>query len=111
VEELSHVVNFELPNVPETYVHRIGRTGRAGLSGVAISFCDIEEKEFLKDIHKLIAKSIPVIEDQPYHLDIPDHIRFEAKSRTQSKPAAKKFFPRSEKRSFAKPGFSNRRAN
>ncbi|MDP4208522.1 MAG: DEAD/DEAH box helicase [Bacteroidota bacterium] len=68
VEELSHVFNFELPNVPETYVHRIGRTGRAGLSGVAISFCDIDEKEFLRDIHKLIAKQIPVVEDHPFPL-------------------------------------------
>jgi len=68
VEELSHVINFELPNVPETYVHRIGRTGRAGLGGVAISFCDWEEKEYLKSIHKLIAKSITVIEDHPYPL-------------------------------------------
>lgn len=66
VEELSHVVNFDLPNIPETYVHRIGRTGRAGLGGVALSFCDEEEKPFLKDIQKLIAKSIPVIEDHPY---------------------------------------------
>jgi ATP-dependent RNA helicase RhlE len=69
IEELSHVINFELPNVPETYVHRIGRTGRAGLSGKAISFCDAEEKEYLKGIHKLIAKSIPVIEDHPYSMN------------------------------------------
>jgi ATP-dependent RNA helicase RhlE len=69
VEELSHVINFELPNVPETYVHRIGRTGRAGLSGVAISFCDTEEKDYLKGIHKLIAKSIPVIEDHPFSMN------------------------------------------
>ena len=68
VEELSHVINFELPNVPETYVHRIGRTGRAGLGGVALSFCDQEEKAYLKDIRKLIAKSITVIEDHPYPL-------------------------------------------
>lgn len=68
VEELSHVINFELPNIPETYVHRIGRTGRAGLSGVALSFCDQEEKEYLKDINKLIAKPIPVIENHPYPL-------------------------------------------
>ena len=61
VEELSHVINFDLPNVPETYVHRIGRTGRAGLSGTALSFCDTEEKEYLLDIQKLIAKNIPVI--------------------------------------------------
>lgn len=68
VEELSHVINYDLPNEPETYVHRIGRTGRAGLGGVAISFCDEEEKKFLKDIQKLISKSIPVIEDHPYPL-------------------------------------------
>ncbi len=66
VDELSHVINFELPNVPETYVHRIGRTGRAGNSGAALSFCDIEERAYLRDIHKLIEKTIPVVEDHPY---------------------------------------------
>lgn len=66
VDELSYVINFDLPNIPETYVHRIGRTGRAGLGGVALSFCDVEEKAFLKDIEKVISKSIPVIEDHPY---------------------------------------------
>lgn len=66
VEELSHVINYDLPNVPETYVHRIGRTGRAGLGGVALSFCDIEEKPYLKDIEKLIAKQIHVVNDHPY---------------------------------------------
>ncbi|MDB5264380.1 MAG: box helicase [Adhaeribacter sp.] len=69
VEELTHVINFELPNVPETYVHRIGRTGRAGASGIALSFCDAEEKPFLRDIHKLISKNIPVVEDHPYHFN------------------------------------------
>ena len=68
IEELSHVINYELPNVPETYVHRIGRTGRAGSSGIALSFCDDEEMEFLKDIEKLISRSIPVVEEQPYHM-------------------------------------------
>ena len=68
VEELSHVINFDLPNIPETYVHRIGRTGRAGLGGVALSFCDADEKPYLKDIQKLISKSIPIIEDHPYPL-------------------------------------------
>lgn len=68
IDELSHVINYELPNVPETYVHRIGRTGRAGASGKSISFCDEEEKEFLHDIQKLIGKTIPVVEDQPYHM-------------------------------------------
>jgi ATP-dependent RNA helicase RhlE len=68
IDELTHVINFELPNIPETYVHRIGRTGRAGASGIALSFCDEEEKEFLKDIHKLIAKAIPVNGEHPYPL-------------------------------------------
>ena len=67
VDALSHVVNFDLPNVPETYVHRIGRTGRAGASGIALSFVDAEERAYLKDINKLIAQSIPVVENQPFH--------------------------------------------
>jgi ATP-dependent RNA helicase RhlE len=66
IDELTHVINFELPNVPETYVHRIGRTGRAGASGTALSFCDQEEQEYLHDIQKLISRSIPVVEDHPH---------------------------------------------
>ncbi|RBP65301.1 ATP-dependent RNA helicase RhlE [Alkalibaculum bacchi] len=68
VDELSHVINYDLPEVPETYVHRIGRTGRAGHGGIAISFCDVEEKSSLKYIEKLISKSIPVIENNLYPL-------------------------------------------
>lgn len=60
IDQLSHVLNYELPNVPETYVHRIGRTGRAGASGIALSFCSREEKAYLRDIERLIKKSIPV---------------------------------------------------
>lgn len=60
VDHLSHVINYDLPNVPETYVHRIGRTGRAGRSGIALSFCDVEEVPYLKDIQKLIGKEVPV---------------------------------------------------
>jgi len=67
IDELSHVINFELPNIPETYVHRIGRTGRAGFSGIAYSFCDAEEFDYLKDIQKLIGKSIPVDAEHPWH--------------------------------------------
>ncbi len=66
VDDLAYVVNYEIPNIPETYVHRIGRTGRAGANGTAISFCDAEERVFLKDIEKLIAKKIPVIENHPF---------------------------------------------
>ncbi len=68
VHELSCVINFDIPNIPETYVHRIGRTGRAGLGGTAVSFCDIEEKGYLRDIQKLICKKIPVSEAQTYSL-------------------------------------------
>ena len=66
IEELSHVFNYNLPDVPETYVHRIGRTGRAGRGGTAVSFCDINEQDELKAIQKLLGKAIPVVEDHPW---------------------------------------------
>ncbi len=66
IDDLTHVINFDLPDVPETYVHRIGRTGRAGASGIAISFCDYEEKISLSDIQKLIGKKISIVKDHPY---------------------------------------------
>lgn len=66
IDELTHVLNYDLPNVPETYVHRIGRTGRAGAEGTAISFCDWSEKSFLSDIQKLIKKTIPVMKGHPF---------------------------------------------
>jgi ATP-dependent RNA helicase RhlE len=69
IDDLTHVLNYDLPNIPETYVHRIGRTGRAGASGIAISFCSYEEKIFLRDIQKLINKNIPVEKGHPF--DVP----------------------------------------
>jgi ATP-dependent RNA helicase RhlE len=69
VDDLTLVINYELPNIPETYVHRIGRTGRAGASGVALSFCDLEEKEFLRDINRLIMKPIPVNKEHPFAVE------------------------------------------
>lgn len=66
VEKLGLVLNYDLPDIPETYVHRIGRTGRASESGVAISFCDPEERQWLKDIQRLIRQTIPVVEDHPF---------------------------------------------
>ncbi|WP_026903640.1 DEAD/DEAH box helicase [Pedobacter glucosidilyticus] len=66
VDDLAYVVNYEIPNIPETYVHRIGRTGRAGANGTAFSFCDIDEKEFLQDIQKIIGKTIPKAEENPF---------------------------------------------
>lgn len=90
VEELSHVVNFEIPNVPETYVHRIGRTGRAGLGGTAISFCDWEEKPYIKDIQKLIAKNITVVADHPYPLGTSRPVQ---QPETPKKPSTRKTGP------------------
>lgn len=66
VSQLGLVINFDLPNVPETYVHRIGRTGRAKASGIAVSFCDIEERPYLRDIEKLIRQKITVIKDHVF---------------------------------------------
>jgi ATP-dependent RNA helicase RhlE len=70
IEAVSHVVNFDLPNVPETYVHRIGRTARAGASGAALSFCDAEERDYLRDIERLIRRPIEVVEDHPHPLRV-----------------------------------------
>jgi ATP-dependent RNA helicase RhlE len=66
IDDLALVINFEIPNISETYVHRIGRTGRAGASGKAVSFCDVEERPFLRDIQKLIHMQIPVVEGHPF---------------------------------------------
>jgi ATP-dependent RNA helicase RhlE len=64
---LSLVINYDLPNVPETYVHRIGRTGRAQEIGEAVSFCSNTDKKYLGDIQKLINQKIPVISDHPFY--------------------------------------------
>ena len=66
VEGISHVINYDLPNIPETYVHRIGRTARAGASGIAISFCDDEERDYLADIERLIGRHIDRVESHPF---------------------------------------------
>ena len=79
IEELSHVFNYNLPEVPETYVHRIGRTGRAGRGGEAISFCDFGEKPLLKDIEKLMGRSVPVLDGHPFPMQI-----FEAPKRDKN---------------------------
>jgi superfamily II DNA/RNA helicase len=104
VDGISHVVNFDLPNVPETYVHRIGRTARAGAEGIAISFCDPEERTFLRDIEKLIGKSIPAVDRraQPNRSEVSDthhnagqrHTRSPAKQRRRHENNAAR--PRNE---------------
>jgi ATP-dependent RNA helicase RhlE len=83
VDDLSLVINYDLPNISETYVHRIGRTGRAKASGVAISFCDLEERPYLRDIQKLIDQKIPVVSDQPF---VDESV--ESKGKSAPKPAS-----------------------
>ena len=69
VDGITHVINYDLPNEPDSYVHRIGRTARAGATGVSLSFCDHEERGYLRDIERLIRKKIPVMDDHPFHLE------------------------------------------
>ncbi|WP_084799961.1 DEAD/DEAH box helicase [Sediminibacterium salmoneum] len=104
VDGLSHVFNYELPNVPETYVHRIGRTGRAGENGMAISFCDTEERAYLKDIQKLIKIELPVVSNHEYHSATPQ------KANTNQPEKIKKPAPRNRmvKQSYYKSGRSSK---
>jgi ATP-dependent RNA helicase RhlE len=88
IDQLPQVVNFELPNVPEDYVHRIGRTGRAGSSGAAISFVDFEEAKYLKDIEKLIKREIPKVSVEGFQA--PMHIEPEAPRRPRNQPPRNK---------------------
>lgn len=89
VDELSHVFNFDLPDVPETYVHRIGRTGRAGNKGVAITFCDTEELKDFRTIEKLIEKSIPVLEAGSFPiLEVATTDERPARRNTSNRPAS-----------------------
>lgn len=101
LEKLSHVFNFELPNEPESYVHRIGRTGRAGESGTAISFCDMEEREYLRSINKLITDPVCEIEEHPFS-DVEETVEVTVPGRRDSaksgKSGKKKWFPKSSGR-------------
>ncbi|MGE3148654.1 MAG: DEAD/DEAH box helicase [Pseudorhodoplanes sp.] len=97
VDGISHVVNFDLPNVPESYVHRIGRTARAGADGTAISFCDSEERSFLRQIEKLIRMSIPAsTHDAP-----PDRVHEPARSQPQDHRPARPHGQQDRKRHSA----------
>ncbi len=84
IENLTHVLNYELPNEPETYVHRIGRTGRAGASGIAFSFCDREEMGLLRDIQKLLGKTVPVVKNHPFQMAI---VLQDAQKKSPKKPS------------------------
>lgn len=84
IDDLGLVVNFDLPNIPESYVHRIGRTGRAGAFGKAISFCDYEEKIYLKDIQKFIGQTVPVESNHPYHVALMEPLTVASSSAASS---------------------------
>jgi len=84
VDELSHVINFDLPEVPETYIHRIGRTGRAGLGGFAISFCSQEQLDLLKDIEKHLKMKIPVVTDSAYSIEFTKEVKPNNKNTSRS---------------------------
>ena len=86
IDELSHVLIYDQPEVAETYVHRIGRTGRAGLSGVAISFCDPEEYVYFKGVLKLIQKDIPVIKNHPFAITIDENAVVKVAPKTNHRP-------------------------
>lgn len=100
VDELSHVINYDLPNIPETYVHRIGRTGRANASGQALSFCNQEERAYLKKIQQLIKQQIPSIDEHPFIDDTPAAPAAPAAKKKPSNKKPKKFNYRRKKRSF-----------
>lgn len=82
IEAVSHVINFDLPNIPESYVHRIGRTARAGASGIACSFCDVDERKYVREIESLIRQPIPVVSEHPYASAIAAPSRSAPNSRT-----------------------------
>jgi ATP-dependent RNA helicase RhlE len=112
IDELSHVINYELPNVPESYVHRIGRTGRAGASGIAIAFCDAEEKEYLRDIQKLIGKQIPVEENKSYPLMNHTVVKAPGKPQRPQRPTgARNTSVKSEKKGHASSGDAPKKTN
>lgn len=90
IDDLEYMVNFDLPNVPETYVHRIGRTGRAGAAGKSISFCNEEERAYLKDIQKLIQLEVPVVENHEFVSDVPFKASATTSAGQKSNPSAPK---------------------
>ena len=98
IDELMFVVNYDLPNEPETYVHRIGRTGRAGREGVSLSFCDQEEFEFLLDIEKLTGQEIRRIENHPYAIKITAPLSKNEKKKLNAEKEARKKMYRQEAR-------------
>jgi ATP-dependent RNA helicase RhlE len=94
IDDISHVINYELPNEPESYVHRIGRTGRAGKSGIALSFCDREEVGYLREIEKVTRRSVTVVKDHEFKaegLDKSSRALVNQKKRQHKRSRSKRF--------------------
>ena len=109
VDDISHVINYDLPNIPETYVHRIGRTGRANASGIALSFCAVDERPFLRDIQKLIKQDIEVVRQHPYPDDSNEPAQASGKGSNKNRSKKKNFETGKSKRwSTRKPRSGNR---
>lgn len=89
ITNVDAIINFDIPNVPETYVHRIGRTGRAGKSGIAFSFCSPDENNYIKDIEALLEKSIKVIDEHPYPISKPKHKKKQTNTISKHKKSRK----------------------
>jgi ATP-dependent RNA helicase RhlE len=117
VDGITHVVNFDLPNEPESYVHRIGRTARAGNDGIAISFCDSEERAFLRDIERTIRQQVTVDADHPFHAahivdgHKPAAVRPAGRNGTGSKPAQDRAASRTNRHHDARPRDDERRSH
>lgn len=98
IEKLSYVINYDIPNESETYVHRIGRSGRAGLLGNAISLCEPEENDFIKDIEKLIKKQIPIVKDNPFpQTDLPMNAAEKKEAEKEKQKRKREFFANRKK--------------
>jgi ATP-dependent RNA helicase RhlE len=89
IVNVDAIINFDIPNIPETYIHRIGRTGRAGKSGIAFSFCSPDENEYIKNIEVLIEKTIKINDDHPYPISKPTHKKKQPKAISKHKKGRK----------------------
>ena len=112
IDKLRYVINYDIPNEPETYVHRIGRCGRAGEEGISISLCEPEENAFIKDIEKLIKKSIPLVKDNPFpQTDLPMTKEEKKEKEKEKQKARQAFFANRKKKQAAGGGRNQRRPN
>ena len=109
IAKLACVINFDIPNEPESYVHRIGRSGRAGEQGIAISLCEPEENAYLKEINKLVKKSITRVDDHPFPQTTKPMTVAEKKEWNKKKQEKKREFFAARKKNKAKRNFSKKR--